>query len=368
MFSVSNYGQKSYTFDDQDQLDQLMRKICMDISYIIRCINPSRVIFALDSSSWRKDINIEENEGYKANREKSKNINWDNIYASLDEFSEIMEGNGYIVTRIKGGEADDTITLWNNELHMIQHQHVVIVTGDEDMRQLVSSHIHDDKPVFTTVFNPFMQGKNASRKLYIPTGFREWLNTMEEADIFNLTMDVDKEEFAKLERTEKIRFEETDGNLIKMRKIFCGDDGDNIPSIFTWLKNGKEVRFTNSKFEKMMEVLGPKCDHDELLKKSDIVLANIKSLTKETPSFNIDERLKRQIKLVALDPGVFPENIRTAFAGLKDEELKKPKTKNTHINMYELLKGTKYVTEKVQSQNKSSIFNDVDKINKIALF
>jgi hypothetical protein len=181
-------------------------------------------------------------------------------------------------------------------------------------------------------------------------------------------MDVDKEEFKKLQRTDKLKFEQIDGNTIKMRKIFCGDDGDNIPAIFTWLKNDKEVRFTNSKFEKMMEVLGTGCDHNELLEKSDIILENLKKLTKETPNFDIKERLNRQIKLVVLDPLVFPTQIYEDFKNIKDIELKKPKTQNTNVSMWDLLNGTKYVSIDRKPQNKSSIFNEIDKISKNALF
>jgi len=366
MFSVTAYGSKQFTFNTQEECDILLRKVTMDISYIMRSISPSRVVFALDNSSWRKKIKIEENEGYKGNREKSKNLNWDNIYKASDEFSEIMDSNGYIVTKIDGAEGDDIITLWTNELHKNQHQHVIIVSGDEDIRQLVNYDKIDDKYSFVTVFNPFTQGKGASKKLYHSKYFNEWLTTEDVCNIFNLTIDVDKEDFKKLQKLDKVKFEETDGNLIKMRKIFCGDDGDNIPSIFTWIKNDKEVRFTNSKFEKLLEVIGNDCDHVKVLEKADIVLENIKLLTKEIPVFNIKERLNRQIKLIVLDPNVFPSDIVNEFEKIKTIELKKPKTNNAAVNMHQLLSNTRYVTTK--QNNKSTIFNELDRMNNKSLF
>jgi 5'-3' exonuclease len=362
MFSVSAYGTKQYTFDTQEECDVLLRKVTMDISYIMRSISPSRVIFALDSSSWRKKIKIEENEGYKGNREKSKNLNWDNIYNALDEFAEIMNSNGYITTKINDAEGDDIMTLWSYELNTNQHQHVIIVTGDEDMRQLVKSlPLENNKFAFVTIFNPFTQGKNNSKKLYHSKHFVDWLKQEDVCDIFNLTIDVDKEDFNKLQKMDKVKFEEIDGNLIKMRKIFCGDDGDNIPSIFTWEKNGKEVRFTESKFKKLLEVIGDDCDHNRALSKANIILENIKIITKQNPVFNIKERLNRQIKLVALDPLVFPEEIRNEFNKIKTEELKRPKTSNTGVNMHQLLSSTRYVTTK--PNNKSTIFSELDRLN-----
>ena len=79
LFITGGFGSKKFTFDNQYELDQFIRKLAIDVSYIIRQTNPSRVLFALDSKSWRKNITIEENEGYKAHREKSKFINWDNV-------------------------------------------------------------------------------------------------------------------------------------------------------------------------------------------------------------------------------------------------------------------------------------------------
>jgi len=79
-FTVGQFGKAKYTFDNQTELDQLMRKVAMDVSAIIRSANPSRVIFAQDSKSWRKQIKIDENEGYKGNRKKNEFINWNKIY------------------------------------------------------------------------------------------------------------------------------------------------------------------------------------------------------------------------------------------------------------------------------------------------
>jgi len=61
MFVLGGFGAKQYTFDSQKEQDELMRKLAMDMAFIIRLINPSRVIFAVDDKSWRKSIHIEEN-------------------------------------------------------------------------------------------------------------------------------------------------------------------------------------------------------------------------------------------------------------------------------------------------------------------
>lgn len=389
MFVVGGYGAKQFTFDSQNEVDQLMRKIAMDVSFLVRLTNPSRIIFALDSKSWRRNIQIEENEGYKGQRTKSQHINWENVYASLSEFAEIMENNGMIVTKIENAEADDVIALWAHELQFKQNQHVIIVSSDEDMRQLVKFYPYDKATgeasgapghsfAFTTVFNPFSSGKSG-RKLYVPDHFINWLNEEEMVDIWNLStsIDVDKQDFRRIRDTEKVSLEQVDGSLIAIRKVFCGDDGDNVPALFTWLikdKNGedKEMRITNSKFEKIYEMIkyNPTekyIDHINLMERKDKVLDAIKEVCKQTPPFDIEARLSRQIKLIVLDHYLFPDQIVNEFNNVVKRDLDKPRANYSSLNMQELLNGTRYVREKSKG-TVASIFKDIDNIKGTALF
>jgi len=376
LYITSGYGSKQYSYDSQSEIDKLIRKMATDVAYIIRLINPARVIFALDDKSWRRDIKIEENEGYKAQRTKSAFINWDNVYAALTEFSEIIESNGMIVTKIPTAEGDDIVSLWTHELIDNQSQHVIIVSGDEDLRQLVRFKTlpFNNKIVFSTVFNPFMQGKNASRKLYVPEYFQTWINETEIIDIFNMkgSINVDKEDFKKIISAEKTKTEVVDGEMIALRKIFCGDDGDNIPAIYTWLNDkGVEVRVTNSKFEKIYEYLqdkiGNKIGTIEVYANTDKVLEAIKIVTKQNPPFDIDTRVERQLKLVVLNTLFFPSSIIEKFHEIKTINLEKPRTNYANLNMYNLLEGTRYVKER-KNDNEASIFKEIDKIKGTSLF
>lgn len=376
MFVVGGYGSKTFTFDSQSEIDQLMRKMAMDIAFITRTINPSRIIFCQDDSSWRKDIKIEENEGYKGNRVKSKIINWNNVYASIDEFTEIMQSNGMILTKIPKAEADDLIALWSQELLTEQEQHVIIVSGDEDIRQLVSSYeSHGKGPVFITVFNPFLQGKNAFRKLYVPEGFETWLNTADAVDFMNMkgTINVDKEDFKKIITSERTKMEVVNGNMIAMRKLFCGDDGDNVPAFHTWLNDkGVEVRLTNSKFEKIYEELKKSTctdfvDHYILLESIEELEAAFTKVLKFKPPFDVEKRLKRQIDLVVLDQEFFPQEIVSEFHKIKKEQLDKPRVNYANAKMQNLLEGTRYVNSR-KTENEAPIFKQIDRIQGKALF
>ncbi|HPI81739.1 MAG TPA: hypothetical protein PK122_00700 [Candidatus Paceibacterota bacterium] len=369
LFIVGGYGSKQYTFDNQFELDQLMRKVATDVSQVIRQINPSRVIFALDSKSWRKDISIDENEGYKAQRTKSAHINWDNVFKIMGEFADILETNGFIVSKFDKAEADDLISLWKKELLYTQNQHVIIISADEDVRQLIESRQTDaGKMVFCTVFNPFMQGKNASKKLFVPeSNFSEWLNDADPGDFFNRGIDVDKEDFKRLINDQKVKLEPVNGELIAMRKIFCGDDGDNVPAIYTWLNDkGKEIRITDSKFQKIVDYIGAKSVMD-LFEKKEIIYDQLVNVSGQRPSFKIDDRLLRQRKLVHLDPSIFPATFVKAFEKKVSDELSKPQVHPQNWNMVSILEGTRYITagggKYKKPTTEASIFGEIDRIN-----
>lgn len=367
LFIVGGYGSKQYTFDNQTELDQLMRKVATDVSQVIRTINPSRVIFALDSKSWRKDISIDENEGYKAQRTKSAHINWDNVFKIMGEFADILETNGFIVSKLDKAEADDLIALWRKELLLNQNQHVIIVSADEDVRQLVGKNTAD-KTAFCTVYNPFLQGKNASKKLFVPEkDFDEWLLDADPGDFFNRGIDVDKDDFKRIINDSKTKMEKVNGDQIVLRKIFCGDDGDNVPAIYTWLNDkGKEIRITESKFEKIADYIGATNPKD-LMEKKDHIYDQLVNISGQRPGFKMEDRLNRQMKLVLLDPSIFPDDIVKAFQNKVTEELSKPQVRPQNWNMVSILEGTRYVTagggKYKKPTTEASIFAEIDRVN-----
>lgn len=365
MFIVGGFGSKKYTFDNQNEIDQLIRKVSTDISYIIRQTSASRIIFALDSKSWRKNINIEENEGYKGHREKSKFINWDNIYAAMEDFGDILESNGFISSKIENAEADDIMALWTEHLMNEHKQHVLLVSSDEDIRQLVNVVPYDrNKNIFSVVYNPFASSKK-KRKLFVPEHFEEWLNKEDEGDIFNRGVDIDKQDFIRLRDTENIQLEKIDGPIVAVHKILCGDDGDNIPAIYSWLKENKKgeqelARITPAPARKIIEELRIK-DAWDLLAHKEALLERIKKISKRNPDFNIIDRIERQMKLVVLKSNLFPTQIVDDFKKHAKKEFKKPKVNSQKWNMNSILEGTKYVNAK-NSGTEASIFKEIDSI------
>ncbi len=382
MFSMNRWGQDMQTFDNDKELGQLMRKVSTDLTSILRTITPSRVIITVDSKSWRKQIEIDENEGYKGNREKSSKINWTNIYDLMDEFSGILETNGFIISKIDNAEADDLIALWTEEF-VKRGEHVILVSGDEDIRQLVNVHYKDNKNIYVTLFNPFHQGKNSIKKFYYPKSLKEWTEGQPEIDqmssFFNLSnsKDLDKEDFKNILDNNNIQNIELYGPEVGLTKIFCGDNSDNVPAFYTWLKKiesgpnkgkEKEDRITPSKYEKIKEELNLSHPEDlfgdaiqELLK--DILL----KITKQPElSINIKDRIDRQMKLVYLKSDLFPKSIINQFNKTKINYLNQNNILTSNINMNSILEGSKYINSNYNNSNSNeiSIFNDLDKLTK----
>lgn len=364
------YTGNAYTFDNQDELDQLMRKLSTDVSYIIRQLGSSRVILTMDSKSWRKNIEIEENEGYKANRDKSESINWDNIYACMDEFAAILESKGSITSKIDSAEADDLMCLWRDELLFEKGEHVILVSGDKDIKQLAARN--GDK--FACIYNPFKQGKNP-KKLFTPSGFQTWLMTEDEGSFFNMSIDVDRDSFKKL-INDGIVLNEINPKDIVLDKVFCGDDGDNIPSIHTWIGkdsngNNKTYRITPSKYKKIMKLISKTESYDDVdnnTLKNEETLEIIKDfLVKESKKplpFNIKDRVNRQINLVYLErteiPGDIIDIFNDSIIGIENA-----KVNSSNWNMHTILEGTRYVnTKTAKIKSEAFIFKDLDNIIK----
>ena len=381
MFIVGGFGKNGFTYNSQSEIDKLMRKVATDVAFILRQVQGSRVIFAVDSKSWRKEIEIAENEGYKGNREKTGNLNWDNIYQCMNEFCTIMESRGMIATKIENAEADDLMCLWRDKLLFESEEHVVLVSGDEDIRQLVAGHYTNNRELkFATVYNPFTQGKNATRKLFVNKNFTEWLTSDDDVgDIFNRNSEPDKDSFMNLINQHKVVVNPINGSELALRKVFCGDDGDNVPAIYTWLgttQKGKEVqrRITESKFNKLLGILRPlNVSHEiDFMDLQDLAEPIQKFLEEESGTslpFKIEDRLKRQIKLVVLSKVVFPFEIVKEFEDTVQEAMDRIPSQINGWQMQTLLEGTRYVNEEYQTaRNESSIFKEIDKITSQSLF
>ena len=172
--------------------------------------------------------------------------------------------------------------------------------------------------------------------------------------------------------------ETINGSEIAKRKLFCGDDGDNVPAIYTWLAKTakgeeKTVRITPAKYEKILKAINYPTLKD-IMSSDDLydqILEEIKVISKDEPTIDIRKRLDRQIKLVVLDRTVFPEKIVSDFEKTIGPAMDKKPINPQSCNMTSILEGTRYVdaTGKYKSKGgEISIFKEIDKIKSKELF
>lgn len=386
MFSTSNYGiDKMYTYNTEFECEQLMRKICIDLALVIRQTNANRVMLCKDSKPWRADIEIIENEGYKGQRKKNTEMNWENVYKTQNEFFRIAKKLGFIVSDIDRAEADDIIAMWAEELYK-RGESCIIISGDEDIRQLIKSKTENGKYTFICALNPLKQGgKNPSKKIYHDGTLEEWVNSTNSVNafeaMFNTTANSFKSNMKMLVNDEQFEKVVVNGDEIVMKKFFMGDDGDNIPAFYTWnklTKAGKPTtdRITNKKYETIITEL---C----INKISDINVYNVRALksiierySKDEMDVNIMSRITRQKLLVELNSENFPEDIVESFKHNVEYWLGLVPKCNLHsLTMQDMLNGTKYISENYIDGNKeiektssigthSSIFKDMEKVSK----
>lgn len=356
-FDKNKYHENNKFFDNPDDMPTFITRMVTDLSYSLNSFKGyKRVICVKDSKSWRKGINIPNGSIYKDNRTKSDDINWSVFYESVNEFLDILEENGIIISRIDNAEGDDLIYLWSNYiLNKEEPDNVLILSADSDLSQIVD--FNDD--VYCVLYDT----RQKNNTLIAKNGFNKWLyeklEEEQEIDIFNVDI------FEKIthkngvdlikENLKKLDLHEVNPKEVILNKIICGDSGDNIPSIWEWggiKDNGKfEKRITNRHYIKLHENIINnigEIDIEELRTNTSfrnrirLVLQENAKTVIESNKFR--ERLDINTTLVYLNRDIIPEEIVEEFDNNKEALYKRFKTKTIDKN---ILKNTPYYKSKM---------------------
>jgi 5'-3' exonuclease len=346
LYAFSGYQSKGKRLlDDKKDQAMFMRKIATDMSHAIRMFgNPNKIVFTIDSHSWRKDVLIEEG-SYKSNREKDETaesaVNWDIFYKCLHEFGAILDKKGFISSREPRAEGDDLMQLWSNEFYE-NGEDSVIITGDKDMYQCAKFNGKN----FVIVYNP----NSKNRKIVAPAEFSKWLK-VEEYNLFDASTFMNNSKDLISEALNAIPLVEIDPAYVIFEKVLVGDGGDTVPSICTWTTTNKNGKVINNKLsEKMAEriyeiVNRTKFISDilDLPSRANEVTTGIVSASKQNPAASvIKSRLERNLQLVCLDNRIIPADIQASF--IKSFESARNKVlPAANYDMPYLLGGTDYL-------------------------
>ena len=368
MRSISTPGMTFYNsdFEDENDLNDIVKKLTIDMCYNIRLFSPNKVIILCDSpNAWRKDILPNDETGYKANRVKNDNKNWNNLWKKMNKFKEHLSSIGFIISEISRCEADDLAALWKDKLFTKNNESIIFISSDKDWRQLIDFNSNTNS--FVTVFNPTVNNKGR-KKLYLTDNTYNYVNATEVSNsvdaIFNMcnnSKDVIKNAIL---IDKKIDIELVDPFDILLHKIFEGDAGDNVPSFYQYYKTTKRgttlSHVTPTQVNKLKEKLHINNIND-LNDAGKYLVISLEDIMKIEIPVDSEERLKRQKILVELNTELFPENIISAFndkfVGLYETIM--PKNLN-NIKWMDILNNTEFFDKNALYKPKEDkVFSDL---------
>ena len=339
LFIFSGYTNGKRLLEDQKDQDMFMRKIATDMSHAIRAFgNPDKIVFTIDSRSWRKDVEIEEG-GYKGTRTKDETkIDWDTFYKMMNEFGDILSKKGMIVSKEERAEGDDLMFLWADRFFK-SGEDSVIITGDKDLTQCVK--MNDSN--FVVVYNP----NSKTRKIVAPIGFANWLKK-DDYDLFDASTFMNSNKDLITEALHSVEIQEIDPAYMIFEKVIVGDAGDAVPPAWTWVSKNKTYRVTPSKTQRIYEIVNQTKFVDDVftLPERAMEIANgiLATCKQVAPVEILKSRLARNLILMYLDDRVIPSDIIEKFEAAFVRDSIKTLPAATY-DLAHILEGTKYLTQ-----------------------
>lgn len=257
------------------------------------------IIFVADGGSWRNGLAIpsflkKDHITYKGNREKDKDLDWDKVFATYDEFVDTLRESGICVSREKGVEGDDWCAYWSKTLNA-KNTNVIIWSADRDLTQLVK--INPKTKCFTICWNKnYMTMELVEHNSDDMDFFFDFDNTTNQQLLENISIKAkDIHEIHPMD--------------VVIDKIVRGDAGDNILPIV--MKKGRSS-------DKLFRVATKELDLSMDITRLDEITAWVDELlSKKTWQGKVDGKTEDQIvehfeynrQLVWLDPSSYPDEI-----------------------------------------------------------
>lgn len=372
MRSISTPGMTFYNsnFENEDDLNDIVKKLTIDLCYNIRLFSPNKVIILCDSpNAWRKDILPEGEKGYKANRIKDDSKNWNNLWKKINKFKEHLSSIGFVVSEVNRSEADDLAALWKDKLFKKNNESIMFISSDKDWKQLID--FDKNTKSFVSIFNPTVNNKGR-KKLFLTNDFYNYLN--EENDLndvnivdalFNMTNNVSKNIIKNaISNDKKIDIEIVNPFDVIIHKIFEGDSGDNVPAFYEYYKTTKRgtniAKVTPKQVEKLIENLHIN-NMEDLNMAGKYLVITLEKIMKVDIPVDSEDRLKRQKILVELNTDLFPNNIISEFNAKFSELYEKIMPKNlNNIKWTDVLNDTEFFDKnKLYKPIENKVFSDL---------
>jgi 5'-3' exonuclease len=323
LFTVGAFGgsKGEKLLDTKKTQGVFMRKLATDFSSLVRAIDePSRVIVCMDSTSWRKSIEIEDG-GYKADRKKDEStINWKAFYELTDKFVSVLSQKGYIISKVPGAEADDLLFFWSRKLNGM-NENVILVTGDRDLLQVLGKQSNGS---WTIALDPVLNRKKIS--LTQDTLDVAMEGGSSDVSIFNPdSWSSSGDVLDKIVKNHEINV--VDPLKLSTMKVVLGDGGDSVPSVVTWRdkKDPEKIRtMTESNYSKILLAAPDLAEASWQELRTGVFNEAIATTVESLKKIDVDRALlqrniERNCKLVILSTETIPEQIHVTFNSLHTE-------------------------------------------------
>ena len=372
LYVLPHRTKKKQLLTNEEDCNAFMRKLATDFAYQIRLFEGliDRVVWTVDSRSWRKDFYPEAD--YKGNRKQDSNINWENFSKITAEFISMLSKQGVIVSKIDGAEGDDLMYAWNTEC-LANDKSVIMFTGDRDLVQLVDKSKNNN--THTILFSP------AHKKLYTYQGFSEWADSEKVSeqtdDVFDMMkVSVSPENQAKkllkdLVKKKKVSIIEVDPEEFRFRKVLTGDSGDNVPPAYHYTLKNRRYGISEKKATAIISEFKEKHGslshmylyNDEYvtdLANMTIRVMNAKHMSRE----QIISNIKSNVNLMVLAAESIPEGILDEmFLSVESKMNQRGLQLKTISTMKTILEGTSYLDNDSITISSKVFKDDEDKDN-----
>ena len=302
---------------------QLADLMAQSISVILRQFRGSitNVIFVSDNRSWRKDYPmpscIETTDTYKGTRKNDETYDWKYIYKSISILSNNLKSIGVTTSNVYGVEGDDWCWWWSRKLNS-EGTNVILWTSDEDIKQLIQED--EDTGAFTAwyekskglVFNSSMKPKKFD-------------DEDDELGSFMAPIMPVNNIIKSLSKTTSISYVNPI-NIIN-KKIYIGDQGDNILPIFTYSKKSKIYKATQKDWSKLINFDNPgyiEKDWCSKLPKLYNEIYKIKTKGDEQNITTCDDFVEHAVynkKMVWLDESQIPREVQSQMTSVEYKEI-----------------------------------------------
>jgi 5'-3' exonuclease len=267
-----------------------------------------------DKYNWRKKVYND----YKAKRSKDSDIDWSFVYETYENFkNNIINLRSIKQIQIKNAEGDDVISYIVKKSNEKGYSNLII-SVDGDLYQLL------DYDINKKYINIMFGNKFSDDRIYLPENYKVYLdfvktNTKEQT-IFNMSDDEDAMDFLKsiFHRGQIVEKNKEESLFIK---IVSGDKSDNISSVYESITTTGKPRGIGAEGAKSLYSLYKEIYPEDIDFMGDLLIERLKEVIcsyKKIESINVndvknnmEDKLKRNLKLIVLNDFYTPTEVLT---------------------------------------------------------